>query len=162
MEQNTKKTGLMNWVVLLCATLALMLIANYLSSSAAIMGTILTGFGLLVALLSYFHIGLLEREQFEKMELEELSKSRGSESLFVTAAADTFPAKRSREQFERFFIPTCTGLLFLLQAAAAYFPWQKLPAMHPLIADRAKLAMSLLGLMGLILFLLGKILLGFG
>jgi regulator of protease activity HflC (stomatin/prohibitin superfamily) len=156
MEQNTKKTGLMNWVVLLGATLALMLIANYLSSSAAIMGTILTGFGLLVALLSYFHIGLIEREQFEKMELEELSKSRGSESLFVTAAADTFPAKRSREQFERFFIPTCTALLFLLQAAAAYFPWQRLAVMPPLIADRAKLAMSLLGLMGLILFLLGK------
>src|SRR5580700_2264329 len=124
MDQTTKRTGLMNWVVLLGAALGMLLISSYVSSSAAVMGTILTGFGLLVALLSYFHIGLLEREQFEKMELEELSKSRGSESLFVTAGADTFPARRSREQFERFFIPTCTALLCLLQAAAAYWPWK--------------------------------------
>jgi regulator of protease activity HflC (stomatin/prohibitin superfamily) len=120
------------------------------------MGTILTVYGLLVAFLSYFHIGLLEREQFEKMEVEELSKSRGSESLFATAGADTFPARRSREQFERFFIPTFSGLLFLLQAAGAWWPWKWLATQPAINADRAKLAMSLLGLMGLILFLLGK------
>jgi regulator of protease activity HflC (stomatin/prohibitin superfamily) len=120
------------------------------------MGTVLTGYGLLVALLSYFHIGLLEREQFEKMEMEELSKSRGSESLFNTAGADTFPAKRSREQFEKFFIPAFATLLFLIQAAGAYWPWQRLAAMPPIITERSKLAMSLLGLMGMILFLLGK------
>jgi len=120
------------------------------------MGMILTVYGLLVAFLSYFHIGLLEREQFEKMEVEELSKSRGSESLFATAGADTFPARRSREQFERFFIPTFSGLLFLLQAAGAWWPWKWLATQPAINADRAKLAMSLLGLMGLILFLLGK------
>jgi regulator of protease activity HflC (stomatin/prohibitin superfamily) len=156
MDQNTKRTGLMNWVVLLGAAIGMLLVSRYVSSSAAVMGTILTGYGLLVALLSYFHIGLLEREQFEKMEMEELSKSRGSESLFATAGGDTFPAKRSREQFERFFIPTLTALLFLLQAAGAYLPWQRLEALSPIIPERAKLAMSLLGLMGIILFLLGK------
>ncbi len=156
MDQNTKRTGLMNWLVLLGATIGMLLVARYVSSAAAVMGTILTGYGLLVALLGYFHIGLLEREQFEKMEMEELSKSRGSESLFTTSGGDTFPAQRSRQQFERFFIPTCTGLLFLLQAAGAYFPWQWLAAQPPIIQDNAKLAMSLLGLMGLILFLLGK------
>jgi hypothetical protein len=109
MDQNTKKTGLLNWLVLLGATVGMLLVSRYVSSSAATMGTILTGYGLLVSLLSYFHIGLLEREQFEKMEMEELSKSRGSESLFATAGADTFPARRSREQFERYFIPTCTA-----------------------------------------------------
>jgi regulator of protease activity HflC (stomatin/prohibitin superfamily) len=44
----------------------------------------------------------------------------------------------------------------VLQAAAAYWPWEKLAAMPPIIADRATLAMALLGLFGLILFLLGK------
>src|SRR5271156_6168004 len=156
MDQITKRTGLMNWLVLLAATVGMLLVARYVSSAAAIMGTILTGYGLLVALLSYFHIGLIEREQFEKMEMEELSKSRGSESLFATAGGDTFPARRSREQFERFFIPTFTALLFLLQAAGAWLPWQRLAAFPPIIQDNAKLAMSLLGLMGLILFLLGK------
>ena len=52
--------------------------------------TVLTGFGLLVALVSYFHMGLMEREQFEKMELEELSRSRGSEIPVRYGGADTF------------------------------------------------------------------------
>ncbi|HUD49044.1 MAG TPA: SPFH domain-containing protein [Candidatus Baltobacteraceae bacterium] len=156
MEQNTKKIGLLNCIVLLAATIGLLLVTRFASTAAGAMGTVLTGFGLLVALVSYFHMGLLEREQFEKMELEELSKSRGSESLFASAGADTFPAKRSREQFERFFSPIFTALLFLLQAAAAYWPWEKLPLMAPIITDRATLAMALLGLFGLILFLLGK------
>jgi len=156
MDQNTKRTGLMNCVALLGAAIGMLLVSRYVSSAAAVMGTILTVYGLLVAFLSYFHIGLLEREQFEKMEMEELSKSRGSESLFATAGADTFPARRSREQFERFFIPTFSGLLFLLQAAGAWWPWKWLATQPAINADRAKLAMSLLGLMGLILFLLGK------
>jgi regulator of protease activity HflC (stomatin/prohibitin superfamily) len=156
MDQNTKKIGLINCIVLLGATIGLLLVTRFASTAAGAMGTVLTGFGLLVALVSYFHMGLVEREQFEKMEMEELSKSRGSESLFTTAGGDTFPAKRSREQFERFFSPAFTALLFLLQAAAAYWPWQKLALIPPVITDRATLAMALLGLMGLILFLLGK------
>ena len=79
MDQITKRTGLMNWLVLLGATIGMLLVSRYVSSAAAVMGTILTAYGLLVALLSYFHIGLMEREQFEKMEMEEMSKSRGSE-----------------------------------------------------------------------------------
>jgi hypothetical protein len=61
MDQTTKKTGLMNWVALLGATIGMLLVSRYVSSAAAIMGTVLTGYGLLVALLNYFHIGLLER-----------------------------------------------------------------------------------------------------
>jgi regulator of protease activity HflC (stomatin/prohibitin superfamily) len=156
MDQNAKRTGAINWVVMLGAAIGMMLVSRYVSSATGIMATILTGYGLLVALLTYFHLGLLEREQFEKMEMEELSKSRGSESLFTTAGADTFPARRSREQFERFFIPTFTAVLCLLQAAGAYWPWKMLEAMPPIITDRATLGMALLGLMALLLFLLGK------
>ncbi|HEY3857772.1 MAG TPA: SPFH domain-containing protein [Verrucomicrobiae bacterium] len=156
MDQNSKKIGAINCIALLAATIALLLLTRFASVEAGAMGTVLTGFGLLVALVSYFHMGLLEREQFERMEIEELSKSRGSESLFATAGSDTFPAKKSREQFERFFAPVFTALLFLLQASAAYWPWQRLGLMGPMIADRATLAMALLGLMGLILFMLGK------
>jgi modulator of FtsH protease HflK len=156
MDQNTKRIGLINCAVLLGATIGLLLVSRFASTATGLMATVLTGFGLLVSLVSYFHMGLLEREQFEKMEIEELSKSRGSESLFTTAGADTFPAKRSREQFERFFAPIFTALLFLLQAAAAYWPWEKLALMPPPVQDRATLAMALLGLMGLILFMLGK------
>ncbi|HZM04871.1 MAG TPA: protease modulator HflK, partial [Candidatus Saccharimonadales bacterium] len=156
MDQNVKKIGLINWIVLLLATVGLLLVTRFVSSAASALGTVLTGFGLLVAILSYFQMGLIERENFERLELEELSKSRGSQSLFTTAGADTFPAKRSREQFERFFVPVFTAMLFILQAAAAYWPWQRVATMPPIVTDRATLAMALLGLFGLILFLLGK------
>jgi len=156
MDQSAKRIGLINWVVLLLATIGLLLVTRYVSSAAGVLATMLAGFGLLVALLSYFQMSLLEREHFERLELEELSKSRGSESLFVSAGADTFPAKRSREQFERYFIPVLTVLLFGLQAAAAYWPWKQVGAMAPIVASRATLAMALLGILGLILFLLGK------
>ena len=156
MESNAKRIGLMNLIALLGATIAMLMIARFVSSQTAIMATVLTSFGLLVALLNYFHIGLVEREQFEKMEMEELSKSRGSQSLFTTAGADTFPAKRSREQFERFIIPIFTGLLFAAEAFSAYWFWQTPLITAGVALDKATLAMALLGLFGLILFLLGK------
>ncbi len=156
MDQSAKRIGLINWVVLLLATMGLLLVTRYVNTAAGALGTVLAGFGLLVAFLSYFQMGLLEREHFERLELEELSKSRGSESLFAGAEADTFPARRSREQFERYFVPGLTGLLFILQAATSYWPWKKVESMAPIIADRATLAMALLGMFGLILFLLGK------
>ena len=77
MDQSTKKTGLLNLAVLLAATLVLFAMSRYLNSGAALMGSILSGYGLLVALLGYFHTGMLEREALEKMEMDELSKSRG-------------------------------------------------------------------------------------
>jgi regulator of protease activity HflC (stomatin/prohibitin superfamily) len=156
MDQNAKRTAALNWVVMLGASMGMMVVSRYVSSATAVMATILTGYGLLVALLTYFHLGLLEREQYEKMEMEELSKTRGSESLFTTAGADTFPARRSREQFERFFVPSFTILLFILQAAGAYWPWKKLALMPAIVTERATLGMALMGLMALLLFLLGK------
>ena len=156
MESNAKKIGLTNFIALLGAAIALLMIAHFVSSQTAVMATVLTGFGLLVALLNYFHIGLVEREQFERMEVEELSKARGSQSLFTTAGADTFPAKRSREQFERIIVPVFTGLLFAAEAFSAYWFWQTLNSMPGVVMEKATLAMALLGLFGMILFLLGK------
>ncbi len=156
MDQSTKRIGLVNWLALLVAMVGMLLISRYVSTAAGVMGTVLVGFGLLVSLITYFQMGLLEREQFEKLELEELSKSRGSESLFAGAGADTFPAKRSREIFDRFFIPSLTALLFVLQGLAAWWPWTRLPSMPAIKSETATLGMALIALLGLILFMLGK------
>ncbi len=160
MDSHVKRIGLLNWIALLAAAIAMLLISRFVDSASGMMGTILTAFGLLVALGSYFQMRLEEREHFEKLELDEISKTRG-ESIFATAQADTFPARRSREQFERFFVPLFTLLLFVLQAAAAYLPWKMLADQTRIVPDRAQLAMALLGLCGLILFLLGKYASGF-
>ena len=74
------------------------------------LATILAGFGFLVSRSwSYFQARLVEREHFGTAgDGGELSKTRGSASLFESSGADTFPAKRSREQFEKYFIPAFT------------------------------------------------------
>ena len=64
MESNAKRIGLMNLIALLGATIAMLMIARFVSSQTAIMATVLTSFGLLGALLNNFHIGLVELEQF--------------------------------------------------------------------------------------------------
>ena len=158
MDQSTKKIGLINWVVLLVSAIALLLISRLVNSATGLMATILAGFGFLVSLLSYFQARLVEREHFERLELEELSKSRGSASLFETSGADTFPAKRSREQFEKYFVPVFAVLMFLLQASAAFFPWKMAATMPAMTQNQAALgqALALLGLLMLALFLLGK------
>ena len=156
MDRSVKKIGLINWVALLAATAGMLLITRYVSSVAGLMGTILGGLGLLVALLSYCQMSLEGREQLEKLELDELSKSRGAASLFAAAGEDTFPARRSREQFERYFLPGLTVLLLLLEAAAAVFPWQYARTSPGVVPGRAPLALALFGLLGLILFILGK------
>src|SRR5580704_5336049 len=115
MEQGVKKIGLINWMALLAAAGGMLLITRFVGSAAGLLGAILAGFGALVALLSYCQMSLEAREQLEKLELEELSKTRGGASLFAASADDTFPARRSREQFERFFIPALTVLLLLLE-----------------------------------------------
>lgn len=156
MDQNAKKIGLINWVVLLAATAGLLLISLYVNSAAGIMGAIIAGIGFLVGILSWFQMRLYEREQFEKLEMDEISRSRGGASLFETADTDTFPAKRSRELFERYFVPVFTSLLCIGQILAAYLPWKYLGKMDPLQTDRATLAMALLGIFALVLFMLGK------
>jgi regulator of protease activity HflC (stomatin/prohibitin superfamily) len=147
---------LINWLALLAASAGMLLVARHAGTFAGLMAGALCGLGLLVALLSYCQMCLEGREQLEKLELDELSKSRGAASLFEKSGEDTFPARRSREQFERYFIPGLTALLMLLQGAAAFVPWRYFTMAPGVVAERAPLALALFGLMGLILFMLGK------
>src|SRR3954470_1593549 len=105
MDQSEKKIGLLNWIVLLVTSAAMLLVSRSVNSAAGVVATIILGVGLLVALISYFQMRLAEREQLEKLEMEELAKSRGDSSLFAASADETFPAKRSREIFEKYFVP---------------------------------------------------------
>lgn len=158
MDQNVKKTGLINWVALMGVTIGLFWVSYFVSSAAGYVGTALACLGFLAAVLSYFQMGLEQRESLERLEMEELSRSRGSASLFDNSDADTFPARRAREQFERYFVPGFTILFFLLQIGALWGFWYYKRKMVALATDPAKLelAMALLGLFGLVLFMLGK------
>ena len=155
MEKNHHKIGLTNWIALLLVTLVSFVLAKFLNAASALATCSIFGTGALVALISYFQMRLEERERFEKLEFDELVKSKSSESLFNTEA-ESFPARRSREQFERFFIPAFTLILVVGQWAMVYWEWKNLRTLIPLVESRATIAISVFGLFALVLFLLGK------
>src|SRR5438552_1968999 len=108
MERNIQKNGLINLLVLLVVTVAGFAVARYANS---LTGQVTTGFlamGVLVAAVSWFQMRLEERERLEKLEFDEVSKGAGSSTLFNTQETETFPASRSRQQFERYFVPGFT------------------------------------------------------
>ncbi|MEO7299058.1 MAG: SPFH domain-containing protein, partial [Verrucomicrobiota bacterium] len=155
MEKNHHKIGLINWVLLLVVTLVSIALARFLNSAAALVASFIFATGFLVAIVSYFQMRLEERERLEKLEFDELVKSKSSESLFATEV-DTFAARRSREQFERFFVPGLTLLLVLAQGFAVYWFWKRLRTPLPLVESRASIGIAIFGLFALVLFLFGK------
>ena len=155
MERNIQKIGVINFVILLIAGGISYVLARYSNSVAGQVGAVFFGIGFLAALVSFFQMGLEEKERVEKLEFDEISREKNAASLFSTEA-ETFPARRSREQFERFFLPTFTGILFLLQGAATYFLWKWLSSALIVPLQEGMIVLSLYGVLALILFLLGK------
>src|SRR4051812_26283222 len=102
-------------------------------------------------------MGLEEREKQERLELEGLAKGHAGTAMFETREAELFPVRRSRDQFERFFVPIFTALLALAQLAGGYLLWRwlKTSSLAPELREPG-MALSLFALFGLILFLLGK------
>jgi regulator of protease activity HflC (stomatin/prohibitin superfamily) len=100
---------------------------------------------------------LEENERLEKLEAEELSSSRGESALFETRDAELFGARRSREQFERFFVPGFAVLLFILEAGGAWMLWRWIgKTTFPIVDMRAMAALSLYAIFALLLFLIGR------
>ena len=56
MVQQVKKIGLLNLVALLGAAVAVLLVGRFMDSTAALLASILSALGLLVALCSYFQM----------------------------------------------------------------------------------------------------------
>jgi regulator of protease activity HflC (stomatin/prohibitin superfamily) len=158
MERNIKRHGLINFLALLGVAVAGFVTARNSDSLAAMVSLVFIGVGVLVALVSWFQMRLEENERAEKLELEELAKGHAQTAMFEAKDSEVFPAQRSREQFERFFVPAFTVLIFLLQAGAAYFLWTWLakPATANTDLKSPGVALALFALFALVLFLLGK------
>jgi modulator of FtsH protease HflK len=157
MERSIQKNGLINLLTLLAVGVAGFAVARFANSLAGIVGVVFMGLGILVAAVSWFQMRLEDRERLEKLELEELARSHGGAALFEAKDAEVFPAQRSREQFERFFVPVFTVMLFLLQGGAAYFLWRWLSRSPTSTAVTEPITgLALFGLFALVLFLLGR------
>src|SRR5208283_2569110 len=157
MERSVQKNGLINLLALLAVGVASLAVARYANSLAGLVSVLFLGIGVLVALVSWFQMRLEDRERLEKLELDELAKTHGGSALFEAQDAEVFPAQRSREQFERFFVPAFTVLLFVLQAGGAWLLWRWLSLSTTVPEVKQPITGSaLFGVFFLLLFLLGR------
>jgi len=116
MERSIQKNGLINLLALLVVGVAGFAVARSANSLAGHVSLVFIGLGMMVAAVSWFQMRLEDRERLERLELDELAKTRGGSTLFEGKEAEVFPAQRSREQFERFFVPLFTVVLLLVEA----------------------------------------------
>jgi membrane protease subunit HflK len=156
MERKTQKNGLINLLALALIGGAAFAVARYGNTIAGFVATVFIGLGALVALVSWFQMRLEEREGLEKLEFEELTKSGASSALFNPNESEVFPAQRSREQFERFFVPAFAVLLFVLQAGGAVLLWRKFHKLIPEALNQPTVPLAMFAVFALLLFLLGK------
>src|SRR5579863_10369546 len=124
MERSTRKHGLINLLVLAVVCVAAFTVARMTNSIAGEVSTVFLGIGALVAAVSWFQMRLEENERLEKLEFDELTRAKGSSTLFETKDTEGFPAQRSREQFERFLVPVLTAFLLLIEAIGAFVVWR--------------------------------------
>ncbi len=146
MEQNNKTGGVINVAVAFLAASAGVWLAVRSDSLTGYAALIFLGSGAMVALISLFHIFLEQHERVERLEYAEIeAKARGT-ALF-DAEAGSFPAQQSREQFERWGVPTLTILLLLAQIATLYWLiWKKLGPAYTSYAAAIKRGHSVPGI----------------
>ncbi len=156
MERNAQKNGLINLLVLAAFSMAGYAVARYCNTLSGIVSVIFMALGAFVSAVSWFQMRLMERERIEKLEFDELAKSASSAALFTTGETEVFPAQRSREQFEKYFVPGFTILLFLLQAGVGIVLLHSLQRVIPGPIQEPLVCLGLFGMFFLLLFLFGR------
>jgi regulator of protease activity HflC (stomatin/prohibitin superfamily) len=157
MERNTQKNGVVNLIAAVLIFIAAFVVTVFVNSLAGEAASIFLGLGALVAFASWFQMRLEENERLEKLELDEFARAKGESALFDTKESEVFPARRAREQFEKFFVPGFAVLLFLLQAGGAWLLWRWISkTTGDIVPERAMPSLSLFAIFALLLFLLGR------
>lgn len=123
MNQSSKTAGFYNFLVataaLLCGIVLALVGGKGFPFGVVLLILLLVAF--LIAVMGFFHVSLKSREQSESMELEELQRSSRGASLFETAEVEGLPARRSREQFERWAVPLFTTALFIFECVVIVY-----------------------------------------
>jgi membrane protease subunit HflK len=156
-ERNSQKNGLVNLMAAIAVAIAAFVVTVFVNSLAGQVASVFLGLGALIAFAGWFQMRLEENERLEKLEIEELARSKGDSTLFETKDSEVFPARNAREQFERFFVPGFAVLLFLLEAGGAWLLWRWTGKTTSVLdTARAMPALSLFAIFSLLLFLLGR------
>ena len=158
MDRNTQSKGVVNFLVLLALGAAVFAAGRLANSLASVVASAFFGLGVLVAFVSWFQMRLEEREAAEKLEIEELARTKTSSTLFDDKEAAFFPARSSRVQFEKYFVPGFMVLLLILELVGAVLFWRGLGKLDftGIPADRMMIGAGLFAGMALILFMVGR------
>ncbi len=157
MERNTQKNGSVNLVAAVAGFVAAFAVTIFVNSAAGQVASVFLGLAVLVAFTSWFQMRLEENERLEKLEMDELARNQGDSALFAAKDSEVFPARRAREQFEKYFVPGFCVLLLLLEAGGAWLLWHWIGKPSAgLNSLRAMPALSLFAIISLLLFLLGR------
>jgi modulator of FtsH protease HflK len=156
MEANRQKLGLLSLALLFAAGAAGLILGRVTHAVAAEAGMVFAGLGFVVAAVTAFQMRLEERERLEKLEFDEVNKSASPGSNLFTGEAETFPARRTREQFEKYFVPIMAILLLAGEAASCVLLWRWLAKPLETPMQQQTLVMAVFGLFALLLFMLGK------
>ena len=158
MDRNIPKNGLVNLIAAVMIFIAALVVTCFVNSLAGIGVSIFLGLGALVAAVSWFQMRLEENDRLEKLEMDELVRGKGESALFEVKASEVFPARRSREQFEKYFVPGFAVLLLALEGGLGWWLWRHIgkPTTPPLVDVRAMASLSLYAIFALLLFLLGR------
>ncbi len=122
MDRNVQRTVRLSLVVLLVGGLTCLWAAGQTGSLAAQVAQWYFLFAFVVTLVSWFQQRLQDREGIEQLEFDELARSKSASSLFNVEDSGSFPARQSRLQFEKWFVPVFAALLVIGQG---YVVWQQ-------------------------------------
>ena len=155
-QQNSKKLGLINSFVLLLVTIGTLLLALKADSTVGLAGAVLLGIGTLIGFFSFIQSHLIDRERVEALEMQELDRTRGNESLFAGAAEDAYPARNARRQFEKWVVPGFSLLVLLGQALGLWWIYGELGEWTAPAPVGALMSIMFSGLFMIVLFMMGK------
>lgn len=158
MDRNTQRKGLVNLLALLALGAAVFAAGRYANSLAALVASVFFAVGALIAFVSWFQMRLEERESIEKMELEELARTKSSSTLFEQKEASFLPAASSRKQFEKYFVTGFMVVLLALMGGLALLLWRWLAKVDYLgiAGPQAMISLGIFAGIALVLFMIGR------
>ena len=158
-QQNSKKLGLINSIVLLVVAIGASYFTLQTSSTVGLGGVVLLGIGTLIGFFSFIQSHLIDRERVESLEMQELDRTRGNESLFAGAAEDAYPARNARRQFEKWVVPIFSGLVLIGQVLGLLLVSSQLGGWtlsSSIQASDSAMSIMFFALFMVVLFMMGK------
>ena len=158
-QQNSKKLGLINSIVLLVVAIGALYFTLQTNSTVGLGGVVLLGIGTLIGFFSFIQSHLIDRERVEALEMQELDRTRGNESLFAGAAEDAYPSRNARRQFEKWVVPIFSvlvliGQVFGLVLVSSQLGGWTLP--FPTQGSDSAIPIMIFALFMVVLFMMGK------